>query len=82
MLPMAVQQDILIACCRNESSALNILNTDGEKFPCEANMCIDQCICELLIFLFSREFHTGVNDYTIEKGGPWHNYFLCGFKVQ
>lgn len=34
MLPMAVQQDILIACGKNDSNTLNIANSDGAKFPC------------------------------------------------
>ncbi|XP_062509846.1 N-acetylgalactosamine kinase-like [Corticium candelabrum] len=59
VLPMAVQQDILIACGKNDSNTLNIANSDGAKFP---------------------EFHANVSDCEIEKGGAWHNYFLCGFR--
>lgn len=81
VLPMAVQQDILIACCKNDTNTLNIANTDSKKFPCVVMKSQLTFVQLIDIHLFCREFHVKVSECTIEKGGPWHNYFLCGFRV-
>jgi len=34
-----------------------------------------------LILKFSRDFHSSVNSFSIDKSKPqWHDYFLSGFK--
>ncbi|XP_073657047.1 N-acetylgalactosamine kinase isoform X8 [Tursiops truncatus] len=75
VLPMAVEQDMLIAVEPVKTHILQLANTNP-LYPYWVKKKM-----KITLSLPRRDFSTSANNIQIDKTKPlWHNYFLCGFK--